>query len=89
MPRLTITLSKERHRALKETAARTGKTIGKLIDESLDRCGIKSIDRVARLIDEARRNAGLTEDEAMELALRETRAVRKERAARERARRGG
>ena len=36
MPRLTISLSEERHRALKEAAVRRGKTIGQLIEESLD-----------------------------------------------------
>ena len=32
MSRLTITLSEPRYRALKETAAQRGKTIGQLID---------------------------------------------------------
>jgi hypothetical protein len=37
MPRLTITLSDTRYWALKETAARRGKTIGATIEECLDR----------------------------------------------------
>ena len=36
MARLTITLSQERHRALKEAAARRSKTIRSLVEESLD-----------------------------------------------------
>lgn len=42
MSRLTITLSEPRYRALKEAAAQRNKTIGQLIDESLDFYGIKS-----------------------------------------------
>ena len=36
MSRLTITLSEARYRALKEASAQRDKTIGQLIDESLD-----------------------------------------------------
>ena len=42
MSRLTITLSEARYRALKEASAQRDKTIGQLIDESLDFHGIKS-----------------------------------------------
>ncbi len=42
MARITITLSDEKHRAIKEAAARQGKTIGEIIDESLDFYGIKT-----------------------------------------------
>jgi predicted DNA-binding ribbon-helix-helix protein len=42
MSRLTITLSEARYRALKEASAQRDKTIGQLIDESLDFYGIKS-----------------------------------------------
>ncbi len=35
MARLTITLSDERHRALKEAAAQRGRSIGELIEASL------------------------------------------------------
>ena len=44
MSRLTITLSESRYRALKQAAAQRDKTIGQLIDESLDFYGIKSGD---------------------------------------------
>lgn len=44
MSRLTIALSEDRYRAVKEAAAQRGKTIGQLIDESLDFYGIKSRD---------------------------------------------
>jgi hypothetical protein len=40
MPRLTITLPPEKHRALKEASVRQGKTIRSLVEESLDAYGI-------------------------------------------------
>jgi hypothetical protein len=39
MSRLTITLSESRYRALKEASVQRDKTIGQLIDESLDHYG--------------------------------------------------
>lgn len=42
MSRLTITLSEERYLALKEASVQRRKTIGQLIDESLEFYGIKS-----------------------------------------------
>ncbi len=76
MARITITLSDEKHRAIKEAAARQGKTIGEIIDESLDFYGIKTAKSAAALVAKARQNAGLTEDEARKLAVEETRAER-------------
>ncbi len=43
MPRLTITLSEDRHRALMEAAARRRKSIAASIEESLEFYGILSI----------------------------------------------
>ena len=54
----------------------TGKTIGDIIDESLDFYGIKTAKSAAALVAKARQKAGLTEDEARKLAVEETRAVR-------------
>ena len=48
MTRLTITLSEPRYRALKETPAQRGKTIGQLVDESLDFYGVKSREQDGR-----------------------------------------
>ena len=50
MPRMTITLSEERQRALKEAAARRKKSIGQLIDESLEFYGIKTSESAAALV---------------------------------------
>jgi hypothetical protein len=79
MPRLTITLSPEKHRALKETAVRRGKTIRSLVEESLDAYGIKTVSQAAALVASARSRSGLTEAEAIKLAVRETRAHRRRR----------
>lgn len=79
MPRLTITLSPEKHRALKETAVRRGKTIRSLIEESLDAYGVKTVSQAAALVARARARSALTEKEAMRLAVAETRARRRRR----------
>ena len=79
MPRTTITLSDERHRALKQAAARRGLTITEIVDQALELAGINTTQSVLAMLAEAGRRAGLGEDEAMELAVRETRAVRAER----------
>jgi len=78
MPRLTITLSEERYQALKEAAAKRRKNLVALIDESLESYGIKSETKAKALVAEARRRAGLPEDQALELAVVESRAQRTE-----------
>lgn len=77
MRRLTITLSEERHQALKEAAARRGRSIGELIDASLEFYGIKTQESAADLVARARAHAQMTDDEADQLAIRETRAERR------------
>ena len=77
MSRLTITLSEVRYRALKEAAVRRGKTIGQLIDESLDFYGIKSREDARELVRRARAHSQLSEDEALAVAQDEVRAVRR------------
>lgn len=76
MSRLTITLSEERYRALKEAAVQRNKTIGQLIEESLDFYGIKSREDAHALVRRARAHAKLREDEALAVAQGETKAVR-------------
>ncbi|MGH8771721.1 MAG: CopG family transcriptional regulator [Burkholderiales bacterium] len=77
MARLTITLSDERHRALREAAMKRGKTIGQLIEESLEFYGIKSVRSAEKLVAKARARASLGEAEALRLAVAETRAARR------------
>ncbi len=76
MPRMTITLSAERQRALKEAAARRGSTITAIIDQSLELAGIRTRESAAEIVARTRANSRLSEQEAMDLALRETAAVR-------------
>jgi hypothetical protein len=77
MARLTITLSESRHRALKETAAMRGKTIGQLIDESLDFYGVKSLGDAVELVSRARTVTSLSQQQAMDLALDEVQLARR------------
>ena len=76
MGRLTITLDDGLHRAVKETAARQGRTIGNIIEESLRLRGIKSMENARQLIARARARARHSEEEATRLAVEETRAHR-------------
>lgn len=76
MNRLTITLSEERYRALKEASAKRGKTMGQLIDESLESYGITLCEDARELVHRARTHARLEEARATELAQDEVRKVR-------------
>lgn len=76
MSRLTITLNDTRYRALKEAAAQRNKTIGQLIDESLDFYGIKSREQAADLVRRARQGSSLSDDDAMAIALSAQHATR-------------
>jgi predicted transcriptional regulator len=76
MSRLTITLDDDLHRALKETAVRQGRSIGKIIEEGLMLRGIKPVARARDLVAKARKHAGMDGEDALQLALDEVRAVR-------------
>ena len=65
MSRLTITLSEARYRALKEASAQRDKTIGQLIDESLDFYGIKWREDARDLVRRARAHSKLDDDHAL------------------------
>lgn len=75
--RLTITLSEPRYRALKEASARRGKSIGQLIDESLEFYGVKTRDEASDLVLRARNRSGLGDEQAMDLANEQVRQSRK------------
>ncbi len=78
MSRLTINLDDDLHRALKETAARQGRSIGKIIEESLRLRGIKSMENACQMVARARAQARCNEEEATRLAIEETRDHRKQ-----------
>jgi plasmid stability protein len=79
MARLTITLDDQLHQALKESAARQGRSIGKIIEESLVLRGIKPIASAYELVAKARSNAMLREEDALQVAEEETRNYRQSR----------
>lgn len=57
-------------------AAQRDKTIGQLIDESLDFYGIKSREQALDLVRRARAHSQLSEEQALTLAQDEVRATR-------------
>jgi hypothetical protein len=77
MSRLTITLSETRYRALKQASARRGKSIGQLIDESLEFYGVKTDEEARDLVRRARARSGRSEAQAQELANKEVRSARR------------
>lgn len=77
MTRLTITLDDDLHRALKETAARQGRSITSIIEESLRLRGIQDQASARALVEQARQRAQLDPEEAMALAVEETRDARR------------
>jgi len=77
MTRLTITLSDERHWALKEAAFKRRKSIALLIEESLDFYGIKTRQGSKELVAKARERAGLSKEQAIDLVVEETRLTRR------------
>lgn len=76
MSRLTITLDDSLHQALKETAVRQGRTIGKIIEEGLLLRGVKPFEGAQELVAKARENAGMSEEEALAVGVAETSSVR-------------
>jgi hypothetical protein len=56
---------------------RRDKTIGQLIDESLDFYGIKSREDARDLVRRARAHSKLAEDQAVKVAREQVRAVRR------------
>jgi len=77
MSRLTITLDDDLHRALKETAARQGRSITSIIEESLRLRGIQDQASARALVEKARQRANLEPEEAMAVAIEETQAARR------------
>lgn len=79
MSRLTIKLDDKIHRALKETAVRQNRSIGSIIEESLKLRGIRTYDSAKDLVAKARVNSSISANEAMALALEETKRSRQQR----------
>ena len=77
MSRLTITLDDDQHRALKETAARQGRSSAAVIEESLRLRGIQDQASARALVAQARKRAQLDPEKALEVAVEETGAARR------------
>jgi hypothetical protein len=71
--RVRVTIRDDLHCALKAEARRRHTTIGHLLDEILESQGV----RVMALVERARLNAGLSEADALALAVAGTRAHRR------------
>jgi plasmid stability protein len=83
MARLTITLPDDLHTQLRLRAAHSGETIGQLLTRAVEDQKELARVRMREIMEAARAHAAtvephLTEDEVMELAIRETHAVREE-----------
>ena len=76
MPRITITLTDRAHEALKDASVQQGRSMEAIIEESLEFGGILRFETAREIVARARASAGLSDDEAMAIAVRETRAHR-------------
>ncbi len=77
MVRLTISLADRTHRALKEAAGRQNRSMTSIIEESLKLRGIQPLDSAREIVAKARVRSRLDADQAMALAVKETRRSRK------------
>ena len=77
MVRLTISLADRTHRALKEAAARQNRSMASIIEESLTLRGMQPLDSAREIVAKARARSRLDADQAMALAVKETRHSRK------------
>lgn len=77
MTRLTITLADQTHRALKEAAARQGRSMAAIIEESLEMRGIRPLETAREIVAKVRARSVLDADAAMTLAVKETARYRK------------
>jgi hypothetical protein len=79
MPQLTIEISEKATTALQRAAAVRGSTVDQVVEESLEIAGLLAQREAVALVDRARRSSDLSDAEALELAVAETRAVRRRR----------
>ena len=78
MPHLTITLTDRAHQALKDASVRQGRSMDAIVEESLELGGILRSGTARETASRARAGAGLSDEEAMAIAVRETRLHRTE-----------
>ncbi len=79
MPEHVIRLREGAWSALERCASACHKSIDQVVEESLEATGVLPSSKVTTMLKEARARSGLLEEEAMDLAVAETRAVRQKR----------
>ncbi len=76
MARLTISLADRTHRALKQAAARQNRSMASIIEESLRLRGIQPLGDARELVARARGQSDLDTEQALAIAVQETRSYR-------------
>ena len=76
MRRFTINSADRMHRALKEATGRQNRSVGSIVEESLELRGVRIWCATKDIVAEARAKAALNADDAMALAVEETRDYR-------------
>ena len=76
MRRFTINSADRMHLALKEAAARQNRSMDPIVEESLELRGVHICGTTKEIVAEARAKAALNADDAMALAIEETRDYR-------------
>ena len=76
MPHLTMNLTERARGAMKEAAAQGERSMNSLIKESPEPRGSRALDTIEEIVANARANSGLSADDAMDLAVEETRRHR-------------
>ena len=76
MPHLTMSLTERARGAMKEVAAQEERSMNSLIKEGPEPRGSRALDTIKEIVAKARANSGLSADDAMALAVEETRRHR-------------
>ena len=79
MPHRTMSLTERARGAMKEAAAQQQRSMNSLIKESPAPRGSRALDTIEEIVANARANSGLSADDAMALAVEETRLHRERR----------
>ena len=73
MPHLTTSLTERARGAMKEAAAQEERSMNSLIEGSPEPRGSRALDTIEEIVAKTRADSGLSADDAMALAVEETR----------------
>lgn len=76
MPRITVSVPEEMHRALRQAATRRSCTISEIVVSALAEYGLKSEEDALSIVRKARKRTRLSESEARKIAEEESRKSR-------------